>query len=53
MMSIIRKLTFRDGKPFIRDTWVWAYTREFAERFHMPEKWIDPPLKGRWPSPIA
>jgi hypothetical protein len=41
-----KTFTFRDKKPFIRDTWVWAYTREFAERFQMPEEWIDPDLKG-------
>lgn len=41
-----KNFTFRDGKPFFRDTWIWAYTREFAERFHMPEEWIDPDLKG-------
>ncbi|NKD45765.1 hypothetical protein HEQ62_09450 [Haematospirillum jordaniae] len=41
-----KNFTFRDGKPFLRDTWIWAYTREFAERFHMPEEWIDPDLKG-------
>ncbi|NKD88801.1 hypothetical protein HEQ72_10870 [Haematospirillum sp. 15-248] len=41
-----KNFTFRDRKPFIRDTWIWAYTREFAERFHMPEEWIEPDLKG-------
>lgn len=41
-----RRFTFRDKKTFIRDPWIWGYTREFAERFRMPEKWIEPDLKG-------
>lgn len=42
----VENFTFRNGKPFVYDPYVWAYTKEFAERFHMPEKWIDPGLKG-------
>jgi hypothetical protein len=38
--------TFKNGKPFIADPYVWAYTREFAEMFRMPDKWIDEDLKG-------
>jgi len=29
-----------------KDPNVWVYSREFAERFGMPEKWIDSNLKG-------
>lgn len=28
------------------DPWVWAYTAEFADKFRMPQKWIDKDLKG-------
>lgn len=42
----VKNFTFRNGKPFVYDPYVWAYTKEFAERFNMPEKWIDPGLKG-------
>lgn len=38
--------TFKYGKSYIKDPWVWGYTKEFAERFRMPEKWIEPDLKG-------
>lgn len=32
--------------PYAVDPHIWVYTREFAERFGMPLKWIDPELKG-------
>lgn len=32
--------------PFGKDPHIWVYTAEFAKRFGMPEKWIDPDLKG-------
>ncbi|CAK0778020.1 exported hypothetical protein [Gammaproteobacteria bacterium] len=38
--------TFEHGKPYVLDPWTWGYTKEFAERFHMPEQWIEPDLKG-------
>jgi len=38
--------TFKHGGTYIFDPYVWAYTKEFAERFRMPEKWIEPELKG-------
>ncbi|MEO5375841.1 MAG: hypothetical protein H7840_16545 [Alphaproteobacteria bacterium] len=38
--------TFKNGKPFIVDPFTWAYTREFAETFDMPARWIEPGLKG-------
>lgn len=41
--------TYKQGrKPYgyTVDPWVWAYTREFAEKFGMPARWIDPDLKG-------
>lgn len=38
--------TFKWHKSFNYDPWVWGYTKEFAERFKMPEKWIEPELKG-------
>lgn len=39
--------TFQSGAgTYTVDPWVWAYTPEFAEKFRMPEKWIDKDLKG-------
>ena len=38
--------TFKYGKSFTKDPWTWGYTKEFAERFRMPEKWIEPEMKG-------
>ncbi|MCC7006205.1 MAG: hypothetical protein IT497_06125 [Ottowia sp.] len=38
--------TFKYGQSFTRDPWVWAYTPEFAERFHMSKQWVEPELKG-------
>ena len=40
------RYTFKHGKPYILDPWTWGYTKEFAERFRMPKKWIEPELKG-------
>lgn len=38
--------TFKYGKSFTKDPWTWGYTKEFAERFRMPEQWIEPEMKG-------
>lgn len=38
--------TFKHGKTYTLDPYIWAYTKEFAERFRMPEQWIEPELKG-------
>lgn len=38
--------TFKNGKTYTADPYVWAYTREFAQLFRMPEQWIDDNLKG-------
>lgn len=32
--------------PYGRDPFIWIYNAEFAKRFGMPEKWIDPELNG-------
>lgn len=32
--------------PYTRDPHVWVYTRDFAERFGMPEEWISEELTG-------
>lgn len=40
------RYTFKHGKPYILDPWTWSYTKEFAERFRMPEQWIESELKG-------
>lgn len=32
--------------PYSKDPHVWVYTKEFARRFGMPEKWISNELKG-------
>jgi hypothetical protein len=38
--------TFKYEKSFTKDPWTWGYTKEFAERFRMPEQWIEPEMKG-------
>lgn len=38
--------TFKHKKTYAKDPWTWGYTKEFAERFHMPAQWIEPELKG-------
>lgn len=38
--------TFKNGKVFSYDPYVWAYTKEFSEKFSMPNEWIDNDLKG-------
>jgi len=40
------RYTFKHGKPYTLDPWTWGYTKEFADRFHMPEQWIEPELAG-------
>lgn len=40
------RYTYKHKKPYTYDPWTWGYTKEFAERFHMPEQWIEPDLKG-------
>jgi hypothetical protein len=40
------EFTFKHRQIFEKDPFVWAVSREFAERFGMPEAWIDPGLKG-------
>jgi len=40
------RYTFKHGKPFVYDPFIWAYTKEFADRFRMPEQWIEPELQG-------
>jgi len=38
--------TFKNGKVFSYDPYVWAYTKEFSKKFNMPNEWIDNNLKG-------
>jgi hypothetical protein len=38
--------TFKHKKTYAVDPWIWGYTKEFAERFHMPQQWVEPELKG-------
>jgi len=38
--------TFKHKKTYMIDPWTWGYTKEFAERFHMPQQWVEPNLKG-------
>lgn len=40
--------TPKAGKAYSEDINVWVYTSEFAERFGMPEAWIDDGLKGAY-----
>jgi hypothetical protein len=38
--------TFNNRGTYVLDPYVWAYTKAFAERFRMPEEWIETELKG-------
>lgn len=38
--------TFKHKQTYFFDPFIWAYTKEFADRFGMPKEWIDPGLKG-------
>jgi hypothetical protein len=38
--------TYKWKTSFSYDPWTWGYSKEFAQRFKMPEKWIEPELKG-------
>ncbi len=41
------RFTFQPGNgTYTVDPWVWAYTQEFADKFRMPQKWVDKDLKG-------
>jgi len=36
----------REDGSFVESPYIWVYTQEFAERFGMPERWIDEELEG-------
>ena len=38
--------SFQGKFTYALDEFTWAYSREFARRFGMPEKWIDPNIKN-------
>ena len=38
--------TFKHGKTYTPDPYTWVYTKEFAQKFRMPDRWIDNNLKG-------
>jgi hypothetical protein len=40
--------TFQNRGTYVLDPYIWVYTKEFAERFRMPEEWIEPELKGAY-----
>lgn len=40
--------TPKANKAYNEDINVWVYTSEFAQRFAMPEKWVDDELKGAY-----
>lgn len=40
--------TFQNRGTYVLDPYIWAYTKEFAERFRMQEEWIEPELKGAY-----
>jgi len=42
------KFTPKAGQAYDEDINVWVYTSKFAERFGMPEAWIDNTLKGAY-----
>ena len=42
------KFTPKAGQAYDEDINVWVYTSEFAERFGMPDAWIDDGLKGAY-----
>lgn len=41
-------LTPKAKQAYSEDINVWVYTSEFAERFGMPERWIDDDLRGAY-----
>jgi hypothetical protein len=38
--------TNKHGGTFFAGPFVWSYTQEFADKFRMPQEWVDPGLKG-------
>lgn len=38
--------SFKNGKPFTIDPFLWAYTADFAKTFAMPQQWVEPGLKN-------
>jgi len=38
--------TFKKGGLYAKDPNIWVYTKSFAQRFGMPEKWVDDKLEG-------
>ncbi len=38
--------TFKNGRTYIVDPYVWVYNQKFADLYRMPEQWIDDNLKG-------
>jgi len=44
-LSYQERHSFR-GSSYSKDEYTWAYTREFAQRFQMPEQWINAEIGG-------
>ncbi|MFA9462604.1 hypothetical protein [Thiohalorhabdus methylotrophus] len=42
----VTTFTPKAGQAYQEDINVWVYTRDFAERFGMPEKWVSGKLEG-------
>ncbi|HKJ09904.1 MAG TPA: hypothetical protein VKA76_12535 [Gammaproteobacteria bacterium] len=40
--------TEKSGRAYTPDTNVWIYTQSFADRFDMPDKWVNNDLKGAY-----
>ncbi len=38
--------TFKKGGLYAKDPNIWVYTKAFAQRFGMPDKWVDDKLEG-------
>lgn len=38
--------TFKKGGLYAQDPNIWVYTKTFAQRFGMPDKWVDDKLEG-------
>jgi len=40
------KHSFKAGKPYVVDQYIWSYTKAFAEKFRMPSEGVSEELKG-------
>ena len=44
--EVVQEAYKRPHPPVHEDINVWVYTQDFADRFGMPQRWVDPELQG-------